>query len=352
MIEEVEFSRISKLQYDPDIPELLASGGSVGFYNKIFDRLTTKSSKAVSIEEANQLAYLPLASDPVITKLATEIEGTVAFMSDATAALLMATPRTVNPWDLVTKRISSNAVIVDQREDAQSSGFSVDSILVSETANDPPTDERESFNSAQNLAIEASRINNIVPSIICSSDSQYTVGGDCSVPAGFAYKYSKWTMDEGKYLVIRSTLNAAVRIGSNEELILIRSLLEYDSSRSGGNLDWRSKLDNQRGAILANEIKNNNSIIARWVFQAYLAQVDNIKLAYVARISPKDRVRHELLALQDIEPYELATQMNLDTANGFGILRALFDLLTDSQESVIIVRDPAKPILRLYNLKN
>lgn len=349
-MEEIEFSRISKLQFDPEAPELLASGGAVNFYNKAFDRLTTKSSKAVSIEEANQFTYLPLSSDPIIAKLANEIEGAVAFMSDAAAALLMATPRTVNPWDLVTKRISSKAVIIDQRDDAQSTGFSIDNILVNETANDPPTDDREAFNSAQNLAIEANRINNIVPGIICLSESQYVVGEDCSAPSGFAYKYYKWTMGEGKFLVIRSTVNAATRVGSNDDIVLIRSLLEFDSSRTGVNLDWRSKLDNQRGAILANEIRNNNSIIARWVFQAYLAQVDNIKLAYVSRISPKDRVRHELLALQDIEPYELATQMNLDTANGFGILKALFDLLTESQESVIIVRDPVKPILRLYNL--
>ena len=272
-------------------------------------------------------------------------------MSDAAAALLMATPRSVNSWDLVSKRISPTAVIVDQREDVQiSSPFALDHILVNETANDPPVDDREAFNSAQNLAIEATRVNNIMPRIICSSESQLSVGNDCSAPNGFAYKYFKWNMGEGKNLVIRSVFNAATRVGSSEQLILVRSLLEFDSARSGGNLDWRSKLDHQRGAILANEIKNNNAMIARWVFQAYLAQVDNIKLAYVSRISPKDRVRHELLALQDIEPYELATQMNLDTANGFGILKALFDLLTKSEDSVIIVRDPVKPILRLYNV--
>lgn len=349
-MEEVEFTRISKLQFDPDVPELLASGGSVAFYNKAFDRLTTKSSKLVNAESSNNATYLQLSADPMIAKLASQIEGTVAFMSDAAAALLMATPRTVHPWDLVAKRISSNAVIIDQREDIQSSNFPIDHVLVSETANEPPVDEREAFNSAYNLATEATRINNLVPSIICSSDAQsFNLGNDCSAPTGTAYKYFKWTMSEGKYLVIRSMVNAAARIGSEENLILVRSLLEFDSSRSGNNLDWRSKLDNQRGAILANEIKNNNAIIARWVFQAYLAQVDNIKLAYVSRVSPKDRVRHELLALQDIEPNELATQMNLDTANGFGILKALFDLLTKSQDTITLVRDPVKPILRLYN---
>lgn len=350
-MEEVEFSRISKLQFDPEIPQVLASGGSVGFYNKTFDRLTTKSSKHVSIEDAIQTSYLPLSSDPVISKLVNEIQGTVAFMSDSAAALLMATPRSVNPWDLIAKRVSPNAIIVDQRDEIQiSSPFSLEHILVGESANDSPTDERDAFNSAQNLAIEATRINNIMPSIICSSESHLCVGKDCSVPTGLAYKYFKWSMGEDKSLVIRSLVNAATRVGSREELTIVKSILEFDSSRNGGNLDWRSKLDNQRGAILANEIKNNNAIFARWVFQAYLAQVENIKLAYVSRISPKDRVHHELLALQDIEPYELATQMNLDTANGFGILKALFDLLTKSKDSVAIVRDPVKPILRLYNV--
>lgn len=344
----MEFSRISRLQFDPETPETLVVGGSVAFYNKSFDRLTTKSPKQVIIDEIVPTTYLPLSADPVISKLAEEIDGTVAFMSDAVAALLMATPRTANPWDLMVKRVSDKVIIVDQREDLQASSLTIDQILVNETANDPPSDDRDAFNSVYNLAVEATRINNLIPSIICSSESQLNLGNACSAPSGLVYKYFKWTMGEGKFLVVRSVINAANRMGSNEDLILVRSLLEYDSSRA--NLDWRSRLDNQRGATLANEIKNNNAIIARWVFQAYLAQVDNIKLAYVSRISPKDRVRHELLGLQDIEPYELATQMNLDTANGFGILRALFDLLTKTQGSVAIVRDPTKPLLRLYNI--
>jgi translation initiation factor 3 subunit D len=346
----VEFSRISKLQYDPEAPEVLASGGSVPFYNKTFDRVTTKSSKPIYVDDKSALAYLPLSKDPMVKKLASEIEGTVAFMSDAAAALLMATLRTVHPWDLVARHISPNAIIIDQREDLQASSFSIDQVLVSETANEPPTEDREAFNSAFNLALEASRIGNIMPSVICSNDLTLNLGSDLSAPSHCAYKYFKWTMGDGNFLVIRSLINAANRMGTTEEPVLIRSLLEFDSSRYGNNLDWRSKLDNQRGAILANEIKNNNSMIARWVFQAHLAQIDSIKLAYVSRVSPKDRVRHELLALQDIEPYELATQMNLDTANGFGILKALFDIIIQSQDSIAIIRDPVKPILRLYNL--
>lgn len=337
------------MQYDPEEPELLAAGGSVKYFNKSFDRLTTKSSKPVNIEDVTIPAYLSLSDDPVIKDLAAKVGGTVVFMTDSVAALLMASPRTVIPWDLLTTRISPNAVIIDQ---GVGSNFNIEQVQVSETANEPPTDDRDAFNSAHNLAIEASRINAVLPRIICSPEESFTVGTDCEASAGCAYKYHKWTMGEDQSIVIRSQINGANKISSTQQNILIRSLLEFDSSRAGVNIDWRSKLDNQRGAVLASEIKNNNSVIARWVFQAYLAQADNIKLAYVARVSQKDRFRHELLALQDVEPYELSVQMNLDTANGFGILKALFELFTRTQNSVVIVRDPTKPMLRLYEIPN
>ena len=35
--------------------------------------------------------------------------------------------------------------------------------------------------------------------------------------------------------------------------------------------DWRKKLESQRGAVLATEIKNNNCKLARWTTQAVMA---------------------------------------------------------------------------------
>lgn len=44
-----------------------------------------------------------------------------------------------------------------------------------------------------------------------------------------------------------------------------------------GNVDWRQKLDTQRGAVLANELKNNACKLAKWTVQALLAGSDTLK---------------------------------------------------------------------------
>ena len=42
----------------------------------------------------------------------------------------------------------------------------------------------------------------------------------------------------------------------------IKALNEWDS-RYSGNIDWRQKLDVQRGAVLANELKHNSCKLSR-----------------------------------------------------------------------------------------
>lgn len=50
------------------------------------------------------------------------------------------------------------------------------------------------------------------------------------------------------------------------QMMTIKAFNEWDSSQAGG-VDWRSKLDAQKGAVLATEIKNNNCKLAKWTIQ-------------------------------------------------------------------------------------
>jgi len=61
----------------------------------------------------------------------------------------------------------------------------------------------------------------------------------------------------------------------------IKALNEWDPRFSCG-VDWRQKLDVQRGAVLANELKNNSCKLAKWTIQALLAGSDYIKFGYVS----------------------------------------------------------------------
>lgn len=56
-------------------------------------------------------------------------------------------------------------------------------------------------------------------------------------------------------------------------------------------VDWRQKLDSQRGAVLATELKNNSYKLARWTCCAMLAGSEYLKLGYVCDTPLKTRVQ-------------------------------------------------------------
>ena len=64
-------------------------------------------------------------------------------------------------------------------------------------------------------------------------------------------------------LIARTEHDAVV--GTSEKdlsFMNIKALNEWDS-RYSGNIDWRQKLDVQRGAVLANELKHNSCKLSR-----------------------------------------------------------------------------------------
>lgn len=60
-------------------------------------------------------------------------------------------------------------------------------------------------------------------------------------------------------------------------LLSFHFLLTFFVLKLSGGVEWRQKLDTQRGAVLANELKNNACKLAKWTVQALLANSDWIK---------------------------------------------------------------------------
>ena len=94
----------------------------------------------------------------------------------------------------------------------------------------------------------------------------------------------------------------------------------------GANIpEWREKLDKQRGAVLATEIRNNSFKMAKWTMGAILGGADFIKFGYVSRVNPKDSTQHTILGVQQFQPQELAKQMTLNVNNAWGVLRVIIE---------------------------
>ncbi|KAG5458305.1 MAG: eukaryotic translation initiation factor 3 subunit D, partial [Olpidium bornovanus] len=173
------------------------------------------------------------------------------------------------------------------------------------------------------------------------------------LPCG--YRYRSWYLgDESCVLVVRTELNGALKANSASSpdvRLVLKALTEFDhkAAGAGGALEWRKKLDTQRGAVLATEMKNNATKIARWACEAALAGADHIRIGFVSRLNPRDNTRHSVIGTQSYRPTELAAQLNFSYSSGWGIVKTIADICLKQPEGrYILVKDPNKPILRLY----
>ncbi|POW08659.1 hypothetical protein PSTT_07389 [Puccinia striiformis] len=390
VLEEIEFTRLAKLRLEVDVDAaedvlslyLLApfpqrsTHGFLYEYDRSYDRINTKNPQPLQILDRSR--YHPTASeDPIIQELAAQNKAQV-FTTDSVLSLLMCATRSVYPWDIViikegAKIDFASFVIINTLS------FNLDFLSVNENAGDPPaeSDKADSPNTPSALSLEATFINQNFGLQVVKEDSKSSYqfenpnpfyGPDETEPcasAGLRYRSFdlSLTEEEEMTIIIRTEVDAVLRgsttntkepSGNDEEsFITIRTLNEFDSNSqgSGGAPNWRSKLDTQRGAVVATEMKNNSCKLAKWAVQSILAGADQMKMGYISRANPRDASRHVILGQQWLKPKDFAAQINVNLSNGWGIVRTAIDLAFKADDGkYLLMKDPNKPVVRLYKV--
>ena len=375
LLEEIDFVRLNKLNLEAGTGEELASHGFLYAYDRALDKQPGTKVAERRLNVLDRAAYnVTTSSDPVIQELAANNAAQV-FATDNILSVLMCAPRSVYSWDIIIER-RGNKIYIDKRE-----GSALDMVSVNENAADAPLElsegNKDSINAPGALMLEATHINNVFP-LICvvendsskkemtSSHPFYSREDEAADPASKAYRYLRFDLStEGSEqplnIVVRTELDAhgAHPVTHEPQLLTIHALNEFDNKAqgSGGALDWRTKLASQRGAVVATEMKNNSSKLARWTTQAILANADQMKLGFVGRVSPRDTGHHIVLGVLGYKPREFAGQMNLNVGNGWGIVRSIVDMVTKlggegakENAKYVLVKDPNKSLLRLYEV--
>eukprot|EP01036_Dinobryon_divergens_P028544 gene28544-37502_t len=84
---------------------------------------------------------------------------------------------------------------------------------------------------------------------------------------------------------------------------------------------------------------------------ALLAGAHQLKLGYVSRVAPNNPYEHVVLGTQSFKPKDLAQQINLSVNNIWGIVKMICELLmSKSDGKYVLLKDPNKPIVRLYKV--
>lgn len=168
--------------------------------------------------------------------------------------------------------------------------------------------------------------------------------------ASVAYRYRQYDLGDEVQLVVRTEHDAALLGTADPQFMTIRALNEWDPKHAN-NVDWRQKLDTQRAAVLANELKNNNCKMAKWTVQSLLAGSDIIKFGFVSRVTPRDSSKHVVLNVMHFKPTEFASQINLSMDNAWGILRCIVDIVRAREPGkYLIMKDPNKQMIILYDI--
>jgi translation initiation factor 3 subunit D len=387
MLEEIDFARLSKLNLETADGEDIGSYGFLYYYDRTYDKAAVKNTER-KLQSLERAAYnVTTTADPVIQELAEKDEATIFATADI-LSMLMCAPRSVYSWDIVIIQ-HGNKIYFDKRENS-----SIDLVTVNENAMDAPMEVPDSgaakasaeatLNSPSALALEASIINhNFALQTVIESESNkvefphgnpfYNPSEETEPLASKCYKYRRFDLslesdEEPLALIMRTEVDAVMKnnVTGEDQTVTLKALNEFDSKAagSGGAPDWRSKLTAQRGAVLATEMKNNNCKLARWATQAILARADVMKLGFVSRVNPRSAAAHVILGVLGYKPREFATQMNMNLANGWGIVRTIVDLIRrrteqsqdDEEEGgekvrkYILVKDPNKPVLRIYGI--
>ncbi|CAG9464232.1 unnamed protein product [Pedinophyceae sp. YPF-701] len=349
LMETLQVPLLSKLRHEPPTTcDDLYSAGAVGKWDRANDRVTARLEMVLRKSEG--VSPPPSTSnDPIMQQLAKDGEGDV-FITDALLSALMCATRAVYPWDLVvTKR--GDALFFDRRH-----GSHLDRATAHETAPDPVEEEAGNVNALPALNEEATRVCDDLRHHTTADGEPVPLPATCKTGADpfdgacgrRGFRYRRFELSDGTRLVVRCSVDGVQTKGNDLQTLALYALPEYSPKGPG---DWRRRVETQRGAVLATEIKNNTAKVARWATQALLAGVDLIKFGYVTRRSMKDPSTHVLLATQPIKPSDLAQQIALRMEIGWGIASAFVKMFTGLKGGRhLIAKDPANPVLRVFEV--
>uniref|UniRef100_A0A8C9DMZ2 Eukaryotic translation initiation factor 3 subunit D n=1 Tax=Prolemur simus TaxID=1328070 RepID=A0A8C9DMZ2_PROSS len=205
--EEMDFPQLMKMRYlEVSEPQDIECCGALEYYDKAFDRITTRSEKPLrSIKRI--FHTVTTTDDPVIRKLA-KTQGNV-FATDAILATLMSCTRSVYSWDIVVQRVGSK-LFFDKRDN-------------SDFGKKPSREQLK-------LKGGKERYNFPNPNPFVEDDM------DKNEIASVAYRYRRWKLGDDIDLIVRCE-HDGVMTGANGEVsfINIKTLNEWDSRVSFKN---------------------------------------------------------------------------------------------------------------------
>uniref|UniRef100_A0A3B0N7U6 Eukaryotic translation initiation factor 3 subunit D n=1 Tax=Theileria annulata TaxID=5874 RepID=A0A3B0N7U6_THEAN len=328
------------------------------------DRNGLNSENDFDSPDKKQTGNMPLQGDSATYDQAMKVERDlmrydkiVLAATDQILSVLMTAGRSKHSWHLNVTKIE-NQIIIDK-----ANGSIIDMLTVNETAPDPPQPDCEiKINRPSSLRYEAVKVNqNLRQQVLLQDEYAETFLDPPFVeesdnPATIAYRYRKFTLPgtpnatnfEKLPILVITRCEVHSKLQGTDTYAYVCALNECPNKN---NKSWRSQIETQKGALLANEIRNNTTKLQRFVACANMAGCGVFKLAYVTRRSPNDAENHSIIGIHTHTTQNLALQMGFSLDNAWGSIKAIVHLIMRRPDGqYVLLKDPMKPIIRLYSV--
>jgi len=121
VVDQIEFDQLHRLSLPPPSGTTVTARGTLSYYNKSYDMVTTKASKFRALQKSpNTMFYsVTTSDDPVIREIAQEMDDdkVAVFGTDNILTVLMTATRSIMPWDIIVRRVGSK-IFFDKRSDS------------------------------------------------------------------------------------------------------------------------------------------------------------------------------------------------------------------------------------------
>eukprot|EP01016_Furgasonia_blochmanni_P002624 TRINITY_DN1101_c0_g1_i3.p1 TRINITY_DN1101_c0_g1~~TRINITY_DN1101_c0_g1_i3.p1 ORF type:complete len:573 (+),score=159.39 TRINITY_DN1101_c0_g1_i3:67-1785(+) len=345
-INEISKMTVEKITVAKISVEDIRKSGSIKEYDRAMDRINPNNERPLISSDGIQISNSTFDDKVLIDIIEQELntDKPTVYTTDVILAAIMTLKTSVFPWEIAITKEKNQIILSRQeteREDKSNTSYIDLQTVIENTAGNLPEEEKI----LNSYCREATHINqNFITQSTSKGEAKVLGPQETSDRKGYLYR--RWNVD-GVSFVVRCEVDSYLKSSDGrEELVQVRALNEFDLTQ-----DWRKRIEREKGALLSTELRNNSCKISRWICQAYLADVEKLKIGLVSRIDPKDQKRHSILGVESFARTNLESTIAFKVKDNWNLLKYIVDFLIKQEDGRYAFIKPAyKQSLKLYKV--
>lgn len=230
------------------------------------------------------------------------------------------------PWDMTLIK-QGNLLILDSELDREPISF-IDLNCVNQNAQDLLPDEEKDI---YDLTLESTKIQNALQTQAFVGEP-WEFSDERQIPVQnfqnqeFGLRYVEWKVDNF-FVKVRVKIDGYITTTNadgepEKKPCILRTLNE-----NMGDVDWRKSIQTSKGSFRSKEFINNSNNFNRWLCSMELAQVDNLKIGYVARSSISNK-KHNILFVDSFTYKEIKQSTKFEMKDCWSVVKYICQTFT------------------------